>query len=173
MSRFTRASFVEIRIYDDPANPNTSTYSVVLPITALEGVVDQTTGDTLVQLLSRQTGSLNDHIANLNIHVTSAWKGNVEQAISELIAFSQRTDVFVTPEQKEAWDEAVQTALDALALAQNNEGDITDLGGRVLHIEDSLFNGITANPFTINFDSLTGLLVTHGIWNQTARRVEC
>lgn len=61
----------------------------------------------------------------------------------------------------------------ALTLAQSNAGDITELGGRVAQIEDSLFTGITANPFVVTFESLNGLLVTFGVWNTIVRRIEC
>jgi hypothetical protein len=173
MGQFLEANVVELRIYENPANPANSGYKVSLPITALEAVVDQTTGESLIQLFAKQSGGLGDHIANADVHVTPEWKTNIQQAIGDLIEFSQRDDIFVTPEDKARWNEAAATAITALALAQLNEGDITDINGRVAQIEDSLFNGITANPFTVSFDSLDGLNVARGIWNATARRVEC
>lgn len=54
MDKFSGAGIVEIRIYDDPSHPETSTYSVSLPITVLEAVLDTTTGKTLRTILTEQ-----------------------------------------------------------------------------------------------------------------------
>jgi hypothetical protein len=70
-------------------------------------------------------------------------------------------------------DGAATSAANALAEANQNTGDITDLDGRLSQVEDSLQNGITANKFVVTFDTLNGLTLTNGIWNTTARRLEC
>ena len=43
---------------------------------------------------------------------------------------------------------------------------------RIVWIMNSLFNNISANPFTINFNSLDGLEIT-GVWNESLSRIEC
>ena len=43
---------------------------------------------------------------------------------------------------------------------------------RIVWLMNSLFHNISANPFTINFDSLDGLIV-EGVWNESMSRIEC
>lgn len=43
---------------------------------------------------------------------------------------------------------------------------------RVVLMMNTLFSGISANPFIIRFTSLTGLTVD-GVWNESASRLEC
>jgi hypothetical protein len=97
----------------------------------------------------------------------------MQHAVGELTAHVDNDDIHVTAALKAAWNLGVQTAAAALAQAMTNAGDINSLLGRVLQIEDSLFNGIATNPFMFGFNDLTGLIVTHGIYNATLQRVEC
>lgn len=43
---------------------------------------------------------------------------------------------------------------------------------RIVWLMNSIFNDISANPFTIEFNSLDGLTVT-GVWNESMKRIEC
>ena len=43
---------------------------------------------------------------------------------------------------------------------------------RIVWLMNSIFNNISANPFTIEFDTLDGLTVT-GVWNESMKRIEC
>ena len=43
---------------------------------------------------------------------------------------------------------------------------------RIVWLMNSIFNNISANPFTVEFDTLDGLTVT-GVWNESMRRIEC
>ena len=43
---------------------------------------------------------------------------------------------------------------------------------RIVWLMNSIFNNISANPFSIEFNTLDGLTVT-GVWNEPLRRVEC
>lgn len=43
---------------------------------------------------------------------------------------------------------------------------------RIVWLMNSIFHNISANPFTINFNSLDGLTVT-GVWNESLSRIEC
>lgn len=101
------------------------------------------------------------------------WKTNIQQAVGEAVTHAQRTDIHVSSEDRAGWNKAVQDALNALAMAQTNAGSITDLRGRMTQIEDSMFNGITDNPFRILFDDLAGIVVARGVWNKALGRVEC
>lgn len=51
MSEFRDAKIVELRVYDDPQNPSSSTYNVALPMTTLKAVVDEDTGESLHEIL--------------------------------------------------------------------------------------------------------------------------
>ena len=43
---------------------------------------------------------------------------------------------------------------------------------RIVLLLNRVFTDITANPFIIRFNSLTGLTVS-GVWNESAGRIEC
>lgn len=43
---------------------------------------------------------------------------------------------------------------------------------RIVLMMNTLFSGISANPFIIRFTSLDGLTV-EGVWNESASRLEC
>jgi hypothetical protein len=43
---------------------------------------------------------------------------------------------------------------------------------RIVWLMNSIFNNISANPFTMEFKSLDGLTVT-GVWNESLGRIEC
>ena len=43
---------------------------------------------------------------------------------------------------------------------------------RIVWLMNSIFNNISANPFTIEFNTLDGLTVT-GVWNESMKRIEC
>ena len=128
---------------------------------------------TRIDASDSDSEALTFHLANTDIHVTWEWTTNINQAIADLVAFSYRTDIFVTPEQKGAWTQAVQTALDALAQTQYLAGIINDLNGRISQVEDGMYSDITANSFDISFGTLAGVTVTHGVWNAALHRLEC
>lgn len=43
---------------------------------------------------------------------------------------------------------------------------------RIVLLLNRVFTDITANPFIMTFNSLTGLTVS-GVWNESAGRIEC
>lgn len=43
---------------------------------------------------------------------------------------------------------------------------------RIVWLMNSIFNNISANPFSIEFNTLDGLTV-EGVWNESLRRIEC
>lgn len=43
---------------------------------------------------------------------------------------------------------------------------------RIVWLMNSIFNDISANPFSIEFKSLDGLTV-EGVWNESLSRIEC
>lgn len=43
---------------------------------------------------------------------------------------------------------------------------------RIVWLMNSIFNNISANPFTIEFNTLDGLTV-EGVWNESMKRIEC
>ena len=47
------------------------------------------------------------------------------------------------------------------------------LESRVSRVEDGIYNNITGNPFLVSFDSLDGIILVKGVWNEAQHRVEC
>ena len=43
---------------------------------------------------------------------------------------------------------------------------------RIVWLMNSIFNNISANPFSIEFNTLDGLTI-EGVWNEPLRRIEC
>ena len=43
---------------------------------------------------------------------------------------------------------------------------------RIVWLMNSIFNNISANPFTMEFNTLDGLMAT-GVWTESLRRIEC
>lgn len=43
---------------------------------------------------------------------------------------------------------------------------------RIVLLMNTMFLGVSSNPFIIRFNSLSGLTV-HGVWNESAGRLEC
>lgn len=43
---------------------------------------------------------------------------------------------------------------------------------RIVWLMNSIFNDISANPFSIEFNTLDGLTIT-GVWNESLKRIEC
>lgn len=43
---------------------------------------------------------------------------------------------------------------------------------RIVWLMNSIFNNISANPFSIEFNTLDGLTI-EGVWNEPLKRVEC
>lgn len=70
-------------------------------------------------------------------------------------------------EALEADNEAL--AAEVLSLSNANAA----LEARVARLEDALFSNITGNPFSINFDNLTGIALEQGVWNAARQRLEC
>ena|GEM_PF-5232717 len=123
--------------------------------------------ETVADVITR----IDQHLDNTGIHVTHEWTENISALIAELIASAQQSSI--NPEERARWEQAYLNAVTALDMAQNNAGSIADLNGRLLQVEDSIFNEITANLFTITFDTLTGLNVIRGVWNRSNHRIEC
>ena len=53
-----------------------------------------------------------------------------------------------------------------------NKALLQSMEDRITWLMNSIFHNISANPFTIKFDSLDGLTVT-GVWNESLKRIEC
>ena len=43
---------------------------------------------------------------------------------------------------------------------------------RIVWLMNSIFNNISANPFSIEFNTLDGLTI-EGVWNEPLKRIEC
>ena len=81
------------------------------------------------------------------------------------------------PEAKELDEQ--QNAFNA-AIAAHNTSEISHsdmrigisgFDSRIANLESIVSGGIATNPFSVSFDTLTGLTVT-GVWNQDLERIE-
>ena len=116
---------------------------------------------------------LNAHANNTDIHVNPSTMGNYDTAISGLIEHKEDTKIHVTAEEKASWTEgAEQAAADANRVTEALNA-IAGIESRVSRVEDGLLNNITGNPFLASFDSLDGITLVKGIWNEERKRIEC
>lgn len=116
---------------------------------------------------------LNAHANNTDIHVNPSTMGNYDTAISGLIEHKEDTKIHVTAEEKASWTEgAEQAAADANRVTEALNA-IAGIESRVSRVEDGLFNNITGNPFLASFDSLDGITLVKGIWNEERKHIEC
>lgn len=116
---------------------------------------------------------LNAHANNTDIHVNPSTMGNYDTAISGLIEHKEDTKIHVTAEEKASWTEGTeQAAADANRVTEALNA-IAGIESRVSRVEDGLFNNITGNPFLASFDSLDGITLVKGIWNEERKRIEC
>ena len=116
---------------------------------------------------------LNAHANNTDIHVNPSTMANYDTAISGLIEHKEDTKIHVTAEEKASWTEgAEQAAADANKVTEALNA-IAGIESRVSRVEDGLFNNITGNPFLASFDSLDGITLVKGIWNEERKRIEC
>jgi len=168
LAAFAGAKLAELRIFDPEGEFNS-----VMPVTILEAVKDVPGGRSLLNILAEHYAAIFGHILNSDVHVTAEYITNLDHLLAELVAFTQREDIFVTASQKAAWDLMGQIAANALTLAQDGAGQITDHEARITQLEDSMFNQIHTNPFLVTFGNLTGVIVTRGIHDPIHRRIEC
>lgn len=117
--------------------------------------------------------ALNAHENNSGIHVTPTIKANYDKAITGLIHHTENTDIHMSASEKALYQQSAQTAEQAAVTATQAINKITELESRTSRVEDGLFNNITGNPFLVTFDSLTGIMITKGIWNKGSKRIEC
>ena len=53
-----------------------------------------------------------------------------------------------------------------------NKALLQSMEDRITWLMNSIFNNISANPFSIEFNTLDGLTI-EGVWNESLRRIEC
>lgn len=116
---------------------------------------------------------LNAHVNNTDIHVNPTTMANYDTAIAGLIAHTEDRDIHVTAADKAGWTTGAQTAAQAAATAAEALNKAEEAASRLSRVEDGLFNNITGNPFLVAFDSLSGIVLSKGIWNVERQRIEC
>lgn len=116
---------------------------------------------------------LNAHANNTDIHVNPSTMGNYDTAISGLIEHKEDTKIHVTAEEKASWTEGAEQAAAGANRVTEALNAIAGIESRVSRVEDGLFNNITGNPFLASFDSLDGITLVKGIWNEERKRIEC
>ncbi|WP_050698602.1 hypothetical protein [Anaeromassilibacillus senegalensis] len=110
---------------------------------------------------------------NDNMNTIDKVMKNHDTSISGLIAHSENIDMHVTAEDKVLWDTGAETAEQATENVTKALLKIMNLESRVARIEDAIFNDITGNPFLTTFDSLSGIVLVKGVWNEEQQRIEC
>jgi len=168
---FVGSSIEEFRLFDNPADPSTSSYTVKFWLTVLEAVIDPRTGRNLAEIIGTDDGALFSHIADTGIHVTPEWVNSINEIIAELVAFSQQD--FLSAEDRAKWNQAALDAAAALLLSQQSAGLIVDMQGQIAQLQESINNNITANPFMVTFSNLNGIVLARGIWDAANHRIEC
>lgn len=116
---------------------------------------------------------LNAHTNNTDIHVNPITMGNYDTAIADLIRHTESGNVHTTAAEKASWTAGTQTAIQAAAIAAQALNKCAELESRVARVEDGLFSNITGNPFLVSFDSLNGITLVKGVWNNARKRIEC
>ena len=53
-----------------------------------------------------------------------------------------------------------------------NKALLQSMEDRIVWLMNSIFNNISANPFSIEFNTLDGLTI-EGVWNESMKRIEC
>ena len=53
-----------------------------------------------------------------------------------------------------------------------NKALLQSMEDRITWLMNSIFHNISANPFSIEFNTLDGLTIT-GVWNESMKRIEC
>ena len=53
-----------------------------------------------------------------------------------------------------------------------NKALLQSMEDRITWLMNSIFHNISANPFSIEFNTLDGLTIT-GVWNESLKRIEC
>ena len=93
--------------------------------------------------------------------------------VTDLNAHVNNSDIHVSAALKVAWNAAAETAAKAAADAAQALNLAAGLESRVSRVEDGIYNNITGNPFLVSFDSLDGIVLVKGVWNEAQHRVEC
>lgn len=162
MSEFLGAGIVEIRVYDDPSNPENSTYTVSLPITVLEAVLDTNTGKNLKTILAEYADDIS--AANTSANSAKDSAGANAQNISSLQA--KVSAVETTANNAAA---AAQTAQQAAANASSALSNHTHPASQITGLPTSLpANGGNADTVDGEHVVTTAALGLHKMSGGTA-----
>lgn len=165
----TKLGFLDFIL--DPQNPENTGRKIWLPYTILRGVLNPESGEDLAVIMGRTEDNKNSHITDTGIHVTPEWTASISEFVAEFATFMNQD--FISPEERARWDGAAQDATEALANTRQNAGSILSIMGRILQVEDMLFNEIETNPFVGTFENIAGFNIIRGIWNMNLHRLEC
>jgi len=165
----TKLGFLDFIL--NPSSPENTDREIWLPYTILRGVLNPENGEDLAVIMGRAEDSKNGHITDTDIHVNPDWVAGISAFIAEFAAFMNQD--LISPEVRARWDKAAQDAQEALEGIQQNAGSILSMMGRLLQVEDMLFNEIETNPFVGTFENIDGFNIIRGIWNTNLHRLEC
>lgn len=128
------------------------------------------------ELLFKMKADIQQFLEHINDKEAHQWSGsgeNNQTAINDLIQHISDPVPHVSEDEREKWNKAAQDAEKAWKAAQENAAEITELRGKIVRIEDAIFNNISANPFLVSFGDLTGIVIIKGVWNVEKQRIEC
>lgn len=116
---------------------------------------------------------LNLHMENETIHVTPEQTEAYGVMAADLERHVNDSGIHVEAGEKLTWTNGVKIAEAAKELAQLTMDKALKNERRIDELEKSIYTNITANPFSVSFDAITGIKIVKGIWNQSKQRVEC
>ena len=100
-------------------------------------------------------------------------KENYNQAFVGLAEHKENEDIHVMASQKEEWQGAVAKSKQNATEISDQQAEIASLKGKLARLEDSVYNDITGNPWTMTFNDLEGVELTKGNHNKARNRIEC
>ena len=118
---------------------------------------------------------IENHNVSMNSHENrfSTITADLSQGLAIIINHVKADDIHVTDYNKTQWDNSVNTAENALDLANNNETRINIYESRIKRLEDGVYSNLIKNPFLISFGNLEGINLVKGCWNKNKQRIEC
>lgn len=91
----------------------------------------------------------------------------------QFVSHVENKDIHVTKEQKTEWADAAEKASKNEKALQGFGVSLSEVKGQLQRLEDSVFNEITGNPFTVSFKDLEGIKLEKGNYNKIKNQIEC
>lgn len=116
---------------------------------------------------------LDVHVNDGDIHVSADQTEVYQIAVVDLGKHVNDTDIHVNAEKQTLWTDGVHTAEQGAAEAQAAMEKALKNERLIAELELSMYSNVTKNPFSVGFDTLTGIKIIKGVWNKGKQRIEC